>query len=221
MVNTRIIGFISFFLAALALIPAQEWDGIPFRGSIPEELMTPKRGEAPRYPIDTVIGALGQGEASDEAYSFAKSVAAGLFSGAHGHPALASMNAVLRESYLSALEDIDLRSFRLGGGRGEPDGAVSFMIRFIGRDRGITGELFIRFVTEQAPQFDEEESESEDEDEDGEEDEEKGRREPMAAISLQGTWMFEELILEEARNHEDEQKDSIQRFDFPPYERFF
>ena len=187
------------FFTILAFISAQEWDGVPIRGSIPDELLMPKRGETPHYPVDTVIGELGQGDAPAAAYSFAVSVAEGLYSGATGHHALAQINSVLKERYLSALDKIDPRSFRLGGGRQESDGAVSFMIRFVGREQGITGELFIKFVSDQKEQN------AEDED----------------ANFSRGNWIFDELILEDARNHEDEQKDSLQRFDFSPYERFF
>ena len=34
-------------------------------------------------------------------------------------------------------------------------------------------------------------------------------------------WVFEELILEEAKSRETEHQESLQRFDFSPYERFF
>jgi len=169
-----------------------------YRGSIPEELLRPKRGEAARFPVDTVIGELGQGSASSAAYSFAKSIAAGLLAASREHPGLAGVNAGLMEDYFTVLEEVDPRSYRLGGGREEPDGAVSYMIRLIGKEKGITGELFIRYVTRRIQP-------------ENEEDE---------AITT-GSWKFEDLILEEARSREEEQRDSFQRFDFSPYERFF
>jgi hypothetical protein len=124
------------------------------------------------------------------------------------HPGLAGINAALREDYLTVLEGIGPRSYRLGGGREEPDGAVSFMIRLIGRESGITGELFVRYVTRQIRI--ENENESEDEE-----------AEVEVEVRTVGSWRFEDLILEEARGREEEQRESLQRFDFSPYERFF
>jgi hypothetical protein len=169
-----------------------------YRGSIPEELLRPKRGEIPLFPVDMIIGELGQGKASDAAYSFARLIAAGLVSANMGHPGLSGINVDLLENYLTVLDEIGPRSYRLGGGREEPDGAVSFMIRLIGRESGIAGELFIRYVTRQIMPDDEE-----------------------GEIITTGSWKFEDLILEEARSREEEQRESLQRFDFSPYERFF
>jgi hypothetical protein len=166
------------------------------RGSIPEELLRPKRGEAPRYPIDVVIGELGKGTASDAAFSFANYICAAFLSGNKDNSALASIDSVLKESLLSSLDVISPLSYRLGGGREEADGAISFLVRFIGKDQGITGELYIRYLTKQT------------EGADGE-------------IKTTGRWIFEELLLEEARNREVEQKESMYRADFYPYERFY
>jgi hypothetical protein len=43
----------------------------------------------------------------------------------------------------------------------------------------------------------------------------------MHAQIAQRTWIFEDLILEAPRSREEETLESRQRFDFPPYERFF
>jgi len=166
------------------------------RGSIPEELLRPKRGEAPNYPIDVVIGELGKGTASDAAFSFANYISAAFLSGNMDNSALASIGSVLRQSLLSSLDVITPLSYRLGGGREEADGAVSFLVRFIGKEQGITGELYIRYVTRQT------------EGADGE-------------VKTTGRWVFEELLLEEARDRDVEQKESIYRADFYPYERFY
>lgn len=166
------------------------------RSSIPEELLRPSRGEAPRYPVDTVIGELGQGRASQGAYAYANSISAGLLSGQAGHPALVSINPILREKFLYSLAGIAPRSFRLGGGREEADGAVSFLVRFIGREHGITGELYIRYVTRQAETS-------------------------SGEVTQSGNWIFEELILEEAKSREQEMQEPLHLLDFLPYERFF
>jgi hypothetical protein len=171
---------------------AQNQDGdseIPSRGLIPEELLRPRREESPRYAVDMVIGPLGQGDASKEAYLFAGEAAAALLEKNKDAKSLGAMNSVSLEGILGALEQIGPRNFRLGGGRVEDDGAVSFLIRFIGREQAITGELFVR------PQ-----------------DEDK---------SAQPVWIFEDLILEDVQNREDEIKRGEQSFDFSPYQRFF
>jgi hypothetical protein len=137
--------------------------------------------------MDMVIGEIGQGAASEAAYSFANSVGSALLSGRHDHPVLASVNSALLESYISSVRGIEAGAFRIGSGREEADGSVSFIIRFIGRDHGMIGELFIR------------------------------RSQGSAG------WVFDELILEEARSREEEmQKAAVRsRFDFSPYERFY
>jgi len=166
-----------------------------FRGSIPETLLRPGRGEAPRYPVDVVIGELGRGAASVSAFNYANLIGAGFLSGQMGHPALASINSTIRESNLSAIQVISPVSFRIGGGREEPDGAISFLVRFIGREQGITGEMYIRYVSRRIS-----------EDEEG---------------AVIGNWVFEELLLEEARDRAVEHQEAANRNDFYPYERFF
>jgi len=213
------------------------------RGSIPEELLRPKRGEAERFPIDTVIGELGQGSASSEAYSFARSIASGFMSGEMGHPNLAKIHSASRESYLSALEAVRPLNYRIGGGREEPDGAISFMVRYIGRDHAITGELFVRYVTTHTEREIRNEAKPAEtnieETEDSalvenvelaeiseateaiEEEAEIVQEEVKVEVVSASSWEFDDLILEEAKSREAEQREGIQRFDFSPYERFF
>ena len=165
---------------------------IPSRGSIPEELLRPKRGESLRYAVDTVIGPLGQGEAGKDAYQFAKQIAAALLEAKIEAPSLKTMNKASVESYLTALDAVSPRIFRIGGGKAEDDGAISFLIRFIGREQAITGELFIRLETKV--------------NEDG---------------TSKSTWIFEELILENPQNRTEMIEKGGRKYDFPPYERFF
>ncbi|MDR2479339.1 MAG: hypothetical protein LBD48_08515 [Treponema sp.] len=225
---------ILFFSAGI--IFAQNFDGGSdgmSRGSIPEELLRPRREEAPRYPIDLVIGSMGQGDASGEAYRFARETAAALLAGNMDAPALSAMNRVLLESYLSGIAVINPRSFRLGGGREEPDGSFSFLIRFTGREQGIAGELFVRFEERRAaPPAPREDSGGEQPADETAElpprtdpasdtapllQAETEAMEPPARL----VWVFEDLILEEPRNRETENGESKHRFDFPPYQRFF
>nr|AGS53816.1 hypothetical protein [uncultured bacterium contig00054] len=187
----RVLSIISLFSLFSVFAWAQETDQSQnlYRSSIPEELLRPKRGEAPTYPIDTVIGELGQGYASDAAYSYARYIASGLLSG--------QASSARLEEFLPVLESIAPNTYRIGGGREEPDGAISFLVRYIGRERSITGELFVRFVSRQIVE------------EDG------------TTTRTTGSWTFDDLILEDAKSREEEQKETIQRFDFSPYERFY
>jgi len=113
-------------------------------------LLRPRRDESPHYAADTVIGPLGRGDASKEAYLFASQVAAALLAKNRNDKSLGAMNSVSLEGFLSILEQIGPRNFRLGGGRMEDDGAVSFLVRFIGREQAITGELFVRLEESRA-----------------------------------------------------------------------
>jgi len=159
------------------------------RGSIPEALLRPARGEAPRYPIDTVIGELGRGQATEAAFEFANLVCEGLIAGDLNDPALLTISSEERQRYITTLNTISPQNYRIGGGRQEADGAFSFLVRFIGRDHGISGELYIRFST---------------------------RPNRPAAV-----WTFEDLLLDQARSRDVEQQESVYRYDFNPYERFF
>ena len=225
----RVAVFTALFLFGIVGVFAQS------DGSIPEELLRPQRGETPRYPIDTVIGTLGQGNTPKEAYEFAKRTAAALLAGNMNAPILSTINKVFLESYMALLETVNPRFFRLGSGREESDGSVSFLVRFVGREQGITGELFIRF--EERPSkppvenpdpvpADEAEIESEEESEiesegDSVEQNEEVTQVPPQNVPAEKIWIFEDLILEEARSREVENAESRHRFDFPPYERLF
>jgi hypothetical protein len=251
-----------FLLAAANLFSQDE---SPQRGSIPEELLRPSRGESPRYPIDTVIGELGQGNAPKEAYDCARRAADAFFRGTATASVFSSVDKVFIESCINALKTINPRYYRLGGGREEPDGSVSFLIRFAGRDEGIIGELFIRQEQKRIPLAvapvetvpeaaqneeksdpktndnadpettdggnpktndgvdlkinDGDDPETNDGDEDGTEEIANVPPEPPVRIEI--LWVFEDIILEEARSRDAENDESRHKFDFPPYERFF
>jgi len=181
-----------FFAVSLLIVVsafAFSQDERPFRGSIPEELLRPRRGETPRYPVDMIIGELGRGSATEAAYFYANTVITGFMSGLTGHPALSSIDSVLREELISDIDIINPVSYRIGGGRREADGSVSFLVRFIGKDQTITSELYIRYSTNQT--------------------------------TSTGSWVFDELHLEEPRDREIEYLEALNRNDFYPYERFY
>jgi len=112
--------------------------------TVPDSLRRPERGEAPRYPKDLVIGELGQGEVSEEAYLFARNVLTAITAGRRDAQVLANSGFSFTESIFDNIRSVRPRDSRLGGGRNEPDGCVSFLFRIIGPQESITGELFIR-----------------------------------------------------------------------------
>lgn len=109
--------------------------------TIPEILRRPLIGEAPRYPIDRVIGTLGQGTAPDGAWAYANQVMSALITSS-----LSNVNESDKEllgQSLATLGPVNPDRFHIGGGRTEEDGTVSFLVRFLGRDQWMSGELFL------------------------------------------------------------------------------
>ena len=179
--------------------------------TIPSVLLRPERGEAPRYPRDLVIGELGQGEASDEAYQFAKSVMTALLSGARNSPAFTGSAVLITDNLIESIKSIRPRYYRLGGGRTEADGSVSFLLRFMGREESITGELYVRqevLVTHKTQEVTEEDAQN------GEET----MKEEVIEVRTR-KWILDGLSLEDKRAL-SEIRDSY-RYDFSPYERFY
>jgi hypothetical protein len=188
--------FLSLCFAGLAAQEAAEAEDAEPR-TVPEFLRQPQRGEAPRYPTDTIIGSLEQKDVPAAAYAFARDVLDALVFEIKDAAALSSINSADREKIFSDLEKVNPRKFRLGTGREEADGAVSFLVRFIGRERGIAGELYVRSGVPA----------------DGE------AGETLQDQEKEPVWQFDELILEEDRGLDEATEGPF--FDFPPYERFF
>jgi hypothetical protein len=175
------------------------------------------------------IGALGRGEAPEAAYLFAREVSAALIAGNQDAPSLQAVNSAFREAFMSALHVINPRTYRLGSGREEPDGAVSFLVHFLGREQGITGELYVRpRENRQVKAVPSSEGDGEAGDSagaaetaplsEGVPSTEGGGEPAEAALAGPVVWEFEDLILEDAQERGVE---ADSRFDFPPYERFF
>ena len=112
--------------------------------TIPDAIRRPERGEAPRYPRDMVIGELGQGESPDGAYQLARQFLSVLISGSRDAQIITDSPSLLTETAFEELSGIGPRSYRIGGGRIEADGSVSFLVRFLGSEESITGELYLR-----------------------------------------------------------------------------
>jgi len=170
---------------------------------VPETLRRPERGEAPRYPEDLVIGELGQGRAPIGAYQFAQELLSALARSRNDAPIVQRSSSLITESVFEEISAINTRSYRIGGGRTELDGSVSFLVRFIGRTESITGELFVRFETPRALATALGT---------GEDSEEPVRQEGAR-------WLLDDLILEEKVPLSSLRDDY--RYDFSPYERFY
>ncbi|MDR1288463.1 MAG: hypothetical protein LBK08_12710 [Treponema sp.] len=187
-------------------------------GTIPDELRRPRRGEDPRYPEDMVIGELGRGKAPEEAWRLAEDLLSALVM--QDRSRLSSVDSLILDNLLGTLGEIDPGTFRLGSGREEPGGSVSFLVRFMGREEWIAGELYLRppETQESRPEASAPEAPAVEAGETAETPEEPAA-EPagMAAAGIAG-WHFDDLLLEEKRSRGTEKDFSL---DFSPYERFF
>jgi hypothetical protein len=125
-------------------VPVEPIEAVNRGEVIPEQIRRPSRGEDPRYPRDSVIGELGRGQASEEAYSFARELLSALLRRNFDLAVLSSVSTGLRNEISGTLEAITAQKFRIGSGREEDDGSTSFLFRFIGRVQGIAGELYLR-----------------------------------------------------------------------------
>jgi hypothetical protein len=162
--------------------------------ALPDDITRPQRGESPRYPHDLIIGELGKGQASENAYAYAKSALNALFKGADSFE---GADADVWERARTGIKTVNAQKFRLGGGREETDGSVSFIFRFIGREQWIVGELYIRFTAIEEKTSDEEGADNTD----------------------KSGWKIDGLILDDPRTA-GQNLESYQ-YDFSPYERFF
>ncbi|MDR0908952.1 MAG: hypothetical protein LBM77_04215 [Spirochaetaceae bacterium] len=208
---------------------------------IPQALLRPNQSEAPRYPADTVIGELGQGQANAESFTSAKKILDDLMQGKTPETIKTEETTKLEETTKTeettkieettetgdttkieettetadttkteettkiedatktdeitetektdetkraetitepdtALKEVAPKSYRIGGGRIEDDGSISFLVRFIGEQLAVTAELYL----------------------------------------LPETYEFDEIIFDEPKDaHGGEYK-----FDFSPYERW-
>ena len=189
------------FLLFLGLIPtgafSQDEAGWGQYQTVPETLLRPEMSEAPHYPSDMVIGELGQGTSPDGAYIFAGNLLSALIAGISDAPVFSNAGAVLTESLLEKINEIEPRSYHLGGGRTEADGSVSFLIRFLGWEESIAGELYVRQEENSPPGGGET----------GDEDRPAAR------------WYLDDLLIERKQTL-TEIRDSY-RYDFTPYERFY
>jgi hypothetical protein len=138
-----VVGHKVLFMSILLLFCLTLFAQLSGDSMIPLELLRPQYGEDLRFPTDYVIGELGRCDASEESYQLAKRLMVSLISG-DGRTGQLAFPEQKRLSALESLGALGVRTWRIGGGRIEPDGSVSYLVRFLGRERSITGELFLR-----------------------------------------------------------------------------
>jgi hypothetical protein len=120
-------------------------------------------------------------------------------------PALSSLGPLAREELFSAVAEVRPRNYRIGEGREEADGSCSFLVRFLGREQGIAGELYLRFQTARpAPPAA------------GDSEDSASNPEPQTIVE---GWVLDDLLLEEKRSLGKIVDEPI--FDLPPYERLY
>jgi len=123
--------------------------------TLPLEVQRPQYGEDPHFPRDYVIGELGQGDASEESYALARDIVASLAAG-DGKIERAVFPEKKRLAAVNAIKELGVRSWRIGGGRDDGSGCYSFLIRFLGRESSITGELYLQWEQPKPPVVEEE-----------------------------------------------------------------
>jgi hypothetical protein len=152
-----------------------------------------------------VIGSLDRGDVPAEARRAALEIMSAFNAGNRDAPSLASLGPAARGELFSSLEEIQPRTYRVGEGREEADSSCSFLVRFLGRDLGIAGELYLRFQMPQ-PRAAGDSGES------------------VPAIEAppppeRGSWVLDDLFLEEKRSLGEIVEEPL--FDLPPYERLY
>ncbi|MDR2521692.1 MAG: hypothetical protein LBC72_03955 [Spirochaetaceae bacterium] len=111
-------------------------------GSVPEELRRPRRDEQPVFPHDAVIGELGRGQAEGGVYRYARNVLYDLVMQKKTSAFLKNLDEAELASLFEKLAQVAPRKYRLGGGLVEPDGSVSFLYRFLGREYEAFGSVY-------------------------------------------------------------------------------
>ena len=133
-------------LLVAALSFAQNGADVSFGGVVPEILLRPTRETEWVYPVDAVIGPLGGGEVSEAANAYARGVLRDLMRQNEKANTLKDLGPDLLKEAMTKVGEAEPRRVRSGGGREEPDGSVSFLFRFIGSEKELSGELYIRDV---------------------------------------------------------------------------
>lgn len=197
-------------LFLLLTVSAEEGGGL-----LPGSLSRPQKGEAARYPQDLIIGELGRGEAPEAVYYYAKKILDSFIS--QKQEAEGMDRGIWRQTKAGA-DAISPQKFRLGGGRQEADGSVSFIFRFIGREQWLAGEIYVRFQ-DAMPVVRQEETAVQG----GGTAAEAGNPDKAAAPAeieyTKAGWQVDDIILDDPKRIGE--NGTAYQYDFSPYERFF
>jgi hypothetical protein len=147
-IRAGIFIFLFFLIAIFLMTPflcfSQEREEPSYSGVIPEVLMRPSREKEPFYPVDAVIGLLGNGDVSYAANMYARGVLRDLMRANREAETLQNLSPDSLNEAMTKLSEVTPRKVRLGGGREETDGSVSFLFRFMSSENELSGELYIR-----------------------------------------------------------------------------
>ncbi|OHE77054.1 MAG: hypothetical protein A2413_08080 [Treponema sp. RIFOXYC1_FULL_61_9] len=105
------------------------------------DLIIPGGTERARLPFDFAIGELGERAADSAAYRFALSFASDLSSSKDVSALFLERGKTESEAAAVLLRPIAPKSVRLGGGMPVDGGSYSFLVRFLGEESSVTGEL--------------------------------------------------------------------------------
>ncbi|GMO47118.1 MAG: hypothetical protein Ta2G_02460 [Termitinemataceae bacterium] len=108
---------------------------------VPQNLLVPTRSDLQIYPIDAVIGVIGQGDSDDRAFVLARGILNDVQKKAESERL--AISASERAKLFAKIDEVGPRKFRIGGGQLEEDGSTSFLFRFIGREKELAGELYL------------------------------------------------------------------------------
>lgn len=125
---------------------------------VPEQIRRPQYGEALRFPEDSIVGILGKGEAPADSYHFVQETLKILLQekseqtapedqnvgNTAGQTVLSNLPPEESERIISILQELNPEKIRIGGGREEIDGSVSFLLRFMGSGSWSGGEIYVK-----------------------------------------------------------------------------
>jgi hypothetical protein len=129
-------------LGALFFLNAQAAPA-PQSGSVPEIVRRPDQPSEAVFPLDLSIGDLGPGTAAPDAYAFARRALNEVRDGKTDSPLLTPLSKRDRDELFARAALVAPRKVRVGGGREEAENSTSFLFRFIGREKELSGELFL------------------------------------------------------------------------------
>jgi hypothetical protein len=118
-------------------------DDRPVKRASSTDPFLPTGSEAVRLPQDFVIGKIGDEGVGANAYHFAFDFLSSLARSEEVKRFYTDRGRQEAESIAPILAPLLPASVRVGSGSAEGEGGVSFLIRFVGKERSVTGELHL------------------------------------------------------------------------------